>query len=105
MNNEHAHNALLDPTTEFALVPSPRLRELIAKDEHPVVQKMTPKMKLIYMECPPGKALPVSREIILRFLDGSCSEDERFVLGLCDIRFWATTSVETTRNVAKTKEA
>lgn len=94
MNTESVHNALLDPRTEFALVPSPRLRELCAKDEHPIVKKMTPYIKLVYMDCPNGKAIPVDREIVMRFLQGSCSDDERFVLGLCDIRYWETSTKE-----------
>jgi len=82
---DYIRNALLDPTAEFAIVPSPRLRELCAKDDHPIIQQLPASHKLTFMQVPDGQCILVER-------DGQSNEQERFVLGLCDIRFWPTST-------------
>jgi hypothetical protein len=83
---EKIRNALNDLRVEFALVPSPALRELLARDEHPAVKPLPLKHKYTMMNCPDGKCIPVARQIVINYVEGKSTENERFILDRCDIR-------------------
>lgn len=89
-------NALKDPRVEFALVPSARLRELIAQWQHPAITKLPQEHAYALMTCPDGKCIPVGRALVIRYVEGKCEPDEKFVLDLCDVRFWQSANVVAT---------
>jgi hypothetical protein len=90
MINQFIINALNDPKSDFGIVPSMLLRELIAKNEHPVVKKLPDKYKVTFMQVPDGKCVLIDRAIIRRYASGQSADDEKFILDNCDIRYWDT---------------
>ena len=77
------YNAIQDPSVDFFLFPTPRLRELIASGEHEHVKAMTPAAKAALLE---GKVLPVSKEDVLALLEGRLKEDRYWLMTTGEIR-------------------
>jgi hypothetical protein len=78
-------NALADSSAEFLLVPTPSLRELLAKAEHPTVLRMPVRYRHTMMNVPDGVGVNLDRAMVKRYVNGLSSEDEKFILDRCDI--------------------
>ena len=67
----------------FFFIPSSYLRDLISKDEHPIVQKLPDEFKATFLS---GKGYFMHQDLIIKFLEGKADELNTFILSNGEIR-------------------
>ncbi len=81
---EKIYNAINDPKVTFFILPTPRLRELIAQGEHEYVKGMVTDAKVALLE---GRGLPVSKDDVLAFIEGRpMNNSAHWLLSIGEIR-------------------
>ena len=76
-------NAIIDGKVVFYFLPSARLKDLILQDKHPVVKSLPQKLRVLFLE---NKGIAISNDMVLKFVDGSIDENNKFVLNNGEIR-------------------
>jgi len=92
--NEKLFNIINDPNVQFFIVSTPKLRELIIKNEHSSIQKLVSTAKEALLD--PNKVIPIDKnDIYLYVTDKSkLNTDSLFLLENSDIRVIGTPSID-----------
>ena len=61
---------------EFYFVPTPRLRELVAKGDHPKVKTLPDFIKLMFLKDPPDP-VSINSTLVLKYINGSIDENNK----------------------------
>lgn len=95
-------NAVQDPNTEFCLIPSPQLKDLLAKDEHPFITALPPAMKTTMLAVPDGKGIgPLSKLLVLKYLFGELDERQKFLFDRCQLHSVGINGVTTKPEISR----
>jgi hypothetical protein len=90
MMNDKLHNLLNDPHIQFFLAATPRLKELIASNEHPVIKQLRSDAKA---ELLADNVLVLDKADVLNFLTGKLDENGSFLFKMGDIRVVGVPSI------------
>lgn len=74
---------LMNPDVEIFILPTPKLREMIFKNEHPTIKALGPNTKAVFLE---GKGLKIQKIMVWRFITGTLDERHKLILSLGEIR-------------------
>lgn len=74
---------LKNDAVDVYVLPTPRLRELISKNEHPIVKKLGPKTKAVFLD---GNGLLIQKLMIWKWINGNLDENHAFILANSEIR-------------------
>jgi hypothetical protein len=80
--NLRLQNALSNPDTVFFLVPGARIKEMIARNEHPYIQSLPETVKA---ELLAGSVYPLEHQMVIDFLNKRLDAKNQFLLQHCDI--------------------
>ncbi|HUS48937.1 MAG TPA: hypothetical protein VMZ91_02125 [Candidatus Paceibacterota bacterium] len=72
---------------EFMFIPSPKLVEMVAKNEHMLVKKLPEVFKCVLLE---NKPIHIEGELALDYYDGVLDDDNSFILDNGDIKIIPT---------------
>lgn len=76
-------NAVRDKKSRFGLVPSPKLREMVMKNEHPFIVPLARKIKaaIIFFDynSPDNVVGPLSRDLVEQYVLGTLDERTKFI--------------------------
>jgi hypothetical protein len=87
-------NAMKDPSVGFCFVPSAKLKNMITRNEHPVVKQLPPSMKIAMLSVPEGKAIgPIDNALITAYVLGTIDAGHKFIFDLSDVRAFGNTGV------------
>lgn len=81
--NEKMFNLINDPNIDFVLLPTPRLQQLITSGEHPRLQKLRKDAQTFLLE---GKVIPLDKEDVIKYLNGTLDADATFLFATGEIR-------------------
>lgn len=84
-------NLLNDPNIEFVLIATPELKRLLASGEHPRLQKLRKDAQAFLLE---GRVLPLDKEDIIKYLQGTLDEDATFLFSQAEIRVIGEPSIQ-----------
>jgi len=68
---------------EFYFFPSTELKELVSKNEHPIIRQMPKSFRMLILS---GKAHAIAKKLIRKILLGELDEKNSFILSKGDIR-------------------
>lgn len=80
--NQRLQNALSNPDTVFFLVPTPRIKQLIAQNDHPNIMALPDTVKADLLD---GKVFPLENQMVIDFLQKRLDDRNQFLLQHCDI--------------------
>jgi hypothetical protein len=82
-NINKVKSSLLDPSISAYFVPSPKLKEMVLKNDHPIIRKLPTNIRtLILGEYP----FYVQNRLVWEFISGETNEDNSFILSNGEIR-------------------
>jgi len=82
-NINKVKSSLLDPSISAYFVPSPKLKEMVLKNDHPIIRKLPTNIRtLILGEYP----FYVQNRLVWEFVSGETNEDNSFILSNGEIR-------------------
>jgi len=67
----------------FFFIPSSYLRELILKNEHPIIKKISETFKKTFLS---GKGYFIHQDLVIKFLEGKADKLNTFVLSNGEIK-------------------
>ena len=82
-NINKVKSSLLDPSISAYFVPSPKLKEMVLKNDHPIIRKLPTNIRtLILGEYP----FYIQNRLVWEFVSGETNEDNSFILSNGEIR-------------------
>lgn len=82
-NINKVKSSLLDPSISAYFVPSPKLKEMVLKNDHPIIRKLPTNIRtLILGEYP----FYIQNRLVWEFISGETNEDNSFILSNGEIR-------------------
>jgi hypothetical protein len=74
---------LKNDLVEVFVLPTAKLREMILKNEHPIIQKLGPSTKKVFLQ---GNGLLIQKKMIWNWINGTLDENHAFILSLSEVR-------------------
>jgi hypothetical protein len=74
---------LYNKNVEIFCLPTLKLRELIAKGEHPIANKLGSNIKSIFLE---GKGILIQKRLVLEWIEGRLDENHKFIFENSELR-------------------
>lgn len=76
-------NAINSDDVEFYFLPNARLKDTILQNVHPIIKELPQENKVTFLE---GKGMYISKDMVLKFIDGSIDKKNKFILESGEIR-------------------
>ena len=83
-------NALYDPNVEFFLLPTSKMKEMITANEHPYIKSLLKEAKERFLF---DYGIPISTDMVKKFIEGTLDERNDFLLKLGEIRVFGAEEV------------
>lgn len=80
---EKIKNFIRDRDIPFYFMPSPKLRDMIMKNEDPRIQNLNKSLKIGFLE---GKPFLFHQDLIIKYLEGTIDENHKFLFDNGEIR-------------------
>lgn len=76
----------IENEVEFYFVPSAKLKQLIIQGGDPIVDKLPQLSRKCILELPDGKGLPQYTPMVLKYLDGTLDDNNKYILDMGELR-------------------
>ena len=85
------HRQILDdPNVELFLLPTPKMQQMIALNEHPIIKSLTDHTKANFMA---GYGIPIETKMAIAYSENTLDEKNKFLLDLGEIRIFGAEEV------------